>query len=300
VRGASRLCAALLGLALASACDRRTAPWVAPADEPPKLERPLRIPGLEAPKPQADAPRDMPALAATGAPIRGRVALAPGASAAPGGVLFVIARRDAAAAGPPLAVKRLPASGFPVEFEIGPGDMMIPGQPWSGPLFLSARLDADGNAMTRDPADPAATLPAPLEPGAADVQLVLGAAAAAPSAPAPPAASAGDVEPIRGVIRLRDGVAAPPGSVLFLVARSTAGGPPLAAKRLPAGPFPLAFELGPGDTMLADRPLHGPVLLSARLDADGDASSKSADEPRAELAEPVLPGAQGVELLLSR
>jgi hypothetical protein len=300
MRRAARVCVALLCLAIAAGCDRRTAEWVAPADEPPKLERPLRIPGLEAPKPQADAPRDMPSLAATGAPIRGNVALAPGASASPGGVLFVIARRDAAAAGPPLAVKRLAATRFPVEFELGPGDVMIPGQPWSGPLFLSARLDADGNAVTRDPADPAAALSAPLEPGAAGVQLVLGAGAAAPSAPAPPAANAGDVEPIRGVIRLRDGLAAAPDSVLFLVARSTGGGPPLAAKRLPPGPFPLAFELGSGDTMLAGRPLHGPLLLSARLDADGDASSKSPDEPHAELSEPVLPGAQGVELVLSR
>jgi hypothetical protein len=302
MRRAARVRVALLCLAIAAGCDRRTAEWVAPADEPPKLERPLRIPGLEAPKPQADAPRDMPALAATGAPIRGSVALAPGASASPGGVLFVIARRDAAAAGPPLAVKRLAATRFPIEFEIGPGDVMIPGQPWSRPLFLSARLDADGNAMTRDPADPDATLSAPLEPGAANVQLVLGApAAASPTPPAAaPAASAAGVEPIRGVIRLRDGVAAPPDSVLFLVARSTAGGPPLAAKRLPPGPFPLAFELGSGDTMLAGRPLHGPLLLSARLDADGDASSKSPDEPHAELSEPVLPGAQGVELVLSR
>ncbi len=294
--GTARRCAALLGLALAAACDRRTEPWVAPADEPPRIERPLRIPGLEAPAAQADAPRDAPALASEQA-IRGRVRLAPGSSAAPGGVLFLIVRRDSAAAGPPLAVKRLDAASLPIAFEIGAGDVMVPGQPWSAPLWLSARLDADGNAATRDPAEPTAALGAPLEPGATGVELVLGAASASTAAPA---ASAATAEPLRGVIRLGDGVQPARGSVLFLVARSTAGGPPLAAKRLPSGPFPLAFELGAGDTMLASRPLHGPLLLSARLDHDGDASSKSPDELHAELGEPVLPGAQGVELVLSR
>lgn len=286
---------------MAAGCDRRTAPWVAPADEPPRLERPLRIPGLETPQPQAAAPRDAPAAAASGAPIRGRVELGPGVTAAPGSVLFLIARRDAAAAGPPLAVERVDATSFPLEFELGPDDMMLAGQPWTGPLWLTARLDSDGNAMTRESGAPSAALGAPLEPGASGVELVLRAGGESASAPSPaPATAAPSAEPIRGVIRLRDGIIAPPDSVLFLVARSTAGGPPLAAKRLPSGPFPLAFELGSGDTMIAGRPLHGPLLLSARLDADGDASSKAPGEPHAELTEPVSPGAQGVELELTR
>jgi hypothetical protein len=86
-------------------------------------------------------------------------------------VLFVIARGSGG--GPPLAVKRLPVGPFPLEFEIGPADVMMAGRPFAGPITLTARVDRDGNPLTRDPDDPTAELPAPIEPGAADVELRL-------------------------------------------------------------------------------------------------------------------------------
>jgi hypothetical protein len=94
-----------------------------------------------------------------------------GVAAGGEGVLFVIARSEGG--GPPLAVKRLPIGPFPLAFEIGPADVMIAGRPFSGPITLSARVDRDGNPMTRDPGDALATLPAPVEPGARDVELRL-------------------------------------------------------------------------------------------------------------------------------
>jgi hypothetical protein len=50
---------------------------------------------------------------------------------------------------------------------------MIAGRAFAGPITLSARIDRDGNPMTRDPGDAAAALEAPVEPGASGVELML-------------------------------------------------------------------------------------------------------------------------------
>lgn len=170
---------ALFPLALfAFACDRRLEPFVEPADEPARLEQPVRVPGLENPVPRARMPMGppetaggVPGSAADAAPIRGSIVAGDGVEAGGEGVLFVIAR--SAAGGPPLAVKRLPVGPFPLAFQIGPADVMMAGRPFTGPITLSARVDRDGNPLTRDPTEPIAELPAPLEPGATDVELRL-------------------------------------------------------------------------------------------------------------------------------
>ena len=69
------------------------------------------------------------------------------------GVLFVIARNPAG--GPPAAVKRVQVAQFPVTVSLGSADSMM-GQPLPDTFRLEARLDADGNAMTRTPNDPSA------------------------------------------------------------------------------------------------------------------------------------------------
>lgn len=114
-----------------------------------------------------------------GAPIRGRVEVAEAArGAAPArATLFVIARRAGAAGGPPLAVLRLPDPTFPLDFEIGPENAMIAGMPFAGDIALTARLDADGDAMTRGPSDLTGALASPVQPGATGVRIELGAAA---------------------------------------------------------------------------------------------------------------------------
>jgi hypothetical protein len=113
--------------------------------------------------------------AAAAEPIRGRIELAPGLEGAlpADGVLFVIARPQGVSGGPPLAVLRIPAPRFPLEFTIGPADVMIPSMRFEGSLSLTARLDADGNAMTRGEADLSSTVEAPVLPGASGVRLVL-------------------------------------------------------------------------------------------------------------------------------
>jgi hypothetical protein len=85
----------------------------------------------------------------------------------------VIARPEGAVGGPPLAVLRIPDPEFPVEFEIGPGDVMIPSMRFEGPIALSARLDSDGNAMTRAATDLSSAAAPPTLPGTTAVVLVL-------------------------------------------------------------------------------------------------------------------------------
>jgi hypothetical protein len=176
MRSRASLPAVLTALALVAACDRRLEPWVPPEQEPPPAVRPVRVPGLETPEPQtppllAQGAQAVPGVPGAGAPIRGTVRLAPGVAPPDGGVLFVIARR--ASAGPPLAAKRFEAKRFPVEFEIGPADVMMPGTEFSGDILLSARIDADGDPMTRGVGEPAARSPAPVPAGSSGVELVL-------------------------------------------------------------------------------------------------------------------------------
>ncbi len=110
-----------------------------------------------------------------GAPIAGRIELAPelAGERPEGAILFVIARPQGARGGPPLAVLRIEAPTFPLEFEIGPGDVMIPSMRFEGPISLTARLDADGNAMTHGGTDLSSAVAEALAPGTTGVTLIL-------------------------------------------------------------------------------------------------------------------------------
>ena len=59
-------------------------------------------------------------------------------------------------------MKRILTPTFPLAFEIGPDDRMMAGVPFVGPFSLSARVDADRNAMTRTPGDLQGEAPAPI------------------------------------------------------------------------------------------------------------------------------------------
>ena len=109
------------------------------------------------------------------APIQGEIDLAPELTPVrpAGGVLFVIARPQGATGGPPLAVLRIPSPEFPLAFTIGPENVMIPSMQFAGAISISARLDADGNAMTRGAGDISSATAEGLSPGAEGVRLVL-------------------------------------------------------------------------------------------------------------------------------
>jgi hypothetical protein len=71
----------------------------------------------------------------------------------PGTVVFLTVREAGVAQGPPVAVKRLTAEGFPLQFELGTADSMM-GQPLPERMRIDARADSDGDAATRSESDP--------------------------------------------------------------------------------------------------------------------------------------------------
>jgi tetratricopeptide (TPR) repeat protein len=87
-----------------------------------------------------------------------------------GALVFVTARPAGESAGPPVAVKRLPAS-FPLRFELSAADSMM-GQPLPDRLRLEARVDSDGDPLTRAPDDPTVRLES-VALGTAGLKLVL-------------------------------------------------------------------------------------------------------------------------------
>jgi tetratricopeptide (TPR) repeat protein len=74
----------------------------------------------------------------------------------PTAVLYIIARPAGVSGGPPSAVKRLPPGPFPMSVELSAADSMM-GQALPDKLHIEARIDFDGNAMTREPGDPVAS-----------------------------------------------------------------------------------------------------------------------------------------------
>jgi tetratricopeptide (TPR) repeat protein len=109
-------------------------------------------PGGAATAPMAAAP---PSPAAGGErSIRVTLELDPAARGKQG-VLYVMARNPQG--GPPVAVKRMMVTQFPVTFDFGSADSMM-GQPLPDKFRLEARLDSDGDAATKPPTDPSATL----------------------------------------------------------------------------------------------------------------------------------------------
>ena len=132
-----------------------------------------------------------------------------------------------------------------------------------------------------------------------------------PPADAPPgappvfaAAGAGsggsDGEPMRGRIVLAPALEGqvPPQAVLFLIARTGAGGPPTAVKRIASPAFPLEFELGPDDRMIQSLPWNGPFQIQARVDTDGNATTREAGDLASAPTGPHAPGAAGIEVVL--
>jgi hypothetical protein len=112
--------------------------------------------------------------------------------------------------------------------------------------------------------------------------------------------AAADGEPIRGVISVAEALAGrvPQGAVLYLMVRRGQGGPPMAAKRIDQPEFPLRFEIGPEDRMIPSIPFAGPLQLSARLDGDGDAASRSPGDLQGRAPDGVEPGAGDVRIVL--
>jgi cytochrome c-type biogenesis protein CcmH len=182
MRRASSL-ALLAVLLVASACDRNIGPY----DPDEKVEQPdlSRIfpEGAErsgdaqamrgAMPPPAPGPEPAAPASGAGEPLSGTIRIARDLeSRVPSGaVLFLIARTGGG--GPPTAVRRIEAPHFPLEFEIGPDDRMLEQMPFAGPFQLVVRVDADRNAMTKNPGDLQGEAKGSFAPGASGIEIVI-------------------------------------------------------------------------------------------------------------------------------
>jgi hypothetical protein len=128
-------------------------------------------PGSPAPAPAPSenlpAPTPSPPAAAagsgTGGTIVGKITLADArrGNVAPSDAVYLVARRvpdHPGARGSLVAVKRFTASSFPIDFTLSAADMMFQNGPFAGDLTLSARVDKDGDPMTRRKGDVFGTL----------------------------------------------------------------------------------------------------------------------------------------------
>ena len=140
-------------------------------------EAPAAAAGAENPHDVAPAPtrpaQPAPVAADSEAGVAGVIELDPtlAGQIPAGAVLFLIAREPGMDRGPPIAVRRLVADRFPMRFELSARDSMA-GEALFGNLRIEARIDTDGNAMTRDAGAPQAVAEK-VKTGTTDLRLVL-------------------------------------------------------------------------------------------------------------------------------
>lgn len=115
----------------------------------------LPAPGSDAPVSGGPMAASAPAAAAAGPGVHVTVTLAGNVKPSPSAVLFIIARAAGQTAGPPAAVKRIMGATFPLEVDLTAADSMM-GQPLPPNVRIEARLDSDGDPLTKPPTDPRA------------------------------------------------------------------------------------------------------------------------------------------------
>jgi len=136
-------------------------PAVAPGDQPMAAGSQPMAAGSQ---PMAAGSQPMAApgegAVAAGGTLKGTLDVKPELKAAvkAGAVLFLIVRRDEGEGqrGTMLAAKKVPVTGpdmFPYAFEVGPGDVMMQGSQLSGAVRIEARVDGDGDALSKLPGD---------------------------------------------------------------------------------------------------------------------------------------------------
>lgn len=120
-----------------------------------------------------------------------------------------------------------------------------------------------------------------------------------------PSGERAPAQKIRGTVSLDEKLRAraSAAATLFIIARPAGvpSGPPLAVKKIPAPKFPVPFALGPEDVMIPGRPFSGAIDLSARLDQDGNPTTRQPGDIFGEYGKnPVEPGAESVDIVLDR
>jgi tetratricopeptide (TPR) repeat protein len=119
----------------------------------PPAAMPANHLGLPNPDGSQSTAAQTSAPAAGGPSVHVTLTLDASAKSSPNAVLFVIARAAGQTAGPPAAVKRIMSPSFPLQLDLSSADSMM-GQPLPASVRIEARLDSDGDAMTKNPSDP--------------------------------------------------------------------------------------------------------------------------------------------------
>jgi cytochrome c-type biogenesis protein CcmH len=128
------------------------------------------------PNRSAVAEKNPGAVSPPSAQITGKITIDPKlkGSIDPNAALFIIARSATGASGPPLAVKKIDRPSFPVDFTLSQENVMMPGVPFAGRINITARLDKDGNPVTRTPGDISGDYSKnPIEVGTKNVDVVI-------------------------------------------------------------------------------------------------------------------------------
>ncbi len=310
----------LIALLAAQACDRRVESF-APGEKPqtPDLSKIFPAGADRAAQPAAQMPlapgRGAPPVEPLAAPIEGTIELAPelAGSVPAGAVLFLMAH--GAAGGPLVAAQRIPFREFPLQFSIGAADHMMSATPFAGPLRISARIDGDGNAATRDAGDLLGASEGTHQPGDRGVVVTISEVQGETTASAPPAAATGATAAaaappaalattasgaIEGTLELAPELAGrvPPRAVLYLIARTAQGGPPIAVVRVDNPSFPMPFSIGPENRMNQSLPFAGEMRISARVDGDGNPMTRTPGDLQGSSEAANAPGDRGVTLLI--
>jgi tetratricopeptide (TPR) repeat protein len=126
------------------------------AKNPAPAVVPPNHPALPNPGSESAASAASPAAAPVSGPSVHLTLTLAGAKPSPSAVLFIIARASGETAGPPAAVKRIGNPTFPLELDLSSADSMM-GQPLPANITIEARLDSDGDAMTKNASDPHAS-----------------------------------------------------------------------------------------------------------------------------------------------
>ena len=92
-------------------------------------------------------------------------------------------------------------------------------------------------------------------------------------------------------------------ATLFIIARraDTAKGPPLAVKKIERPIFPLSYSLGPENVMMQGTPFAGHVMLTARLDKDGNPTTQQPGDLTGDYKKnPAAVGSNNINIILDR
>jgi cytochrome c-type biogenesis protein CcmH len=151
---------------------RKVSGMIPPGPEKDEVEKTITQLGQD----EKNKPSNAQASSAAGTQIQGTVDIKPKAKGKidDQAVLFIIARSSSSVGGPPLAVKRIAKPKFPMPYSLSAQDVMMPGTPFSGKLFVSARLDQDGNPTTKELGNLTGEYKKnPVEVGAKKIDIVL-------------------------------------------------------------------------------------------------------------------------------